>query len=300
MNNRAHNFCDLTGQKFHKLTVLKMNGKNKEILWLCKCDCGKTTTVRANNLKSGQVKSCGCLQRTSESDYDKYIGKKFNRLTVLKYLKKDSHSAVIFSFLCDCGNYYTGKLSPVKSGKVKSCGCYGIEQRKNTPRNLRHGHNKKGRTTPTYHSWASAKKRCFNKNDSQYKNYGGRGIMMCQRWRNSFEAFLKDMGEKQKGLSIDRIDNDGHYSCGKCSQCRENNWPMNCKYTTDQTQARNRRNNRVVKINDKEILLLEVINNSQLNIHNLSYTCIHKRLSRGWSIEKSLSTPFQEQYRRQH
>lgn len=91
-----------------------------------------------------------------------------------------------------------------------------------------------------YRSWAAAKLRCFYERNSSYKNYGGRGITMCLRWRNDFEAFLKDMGERPEKTSIDRIDNDGHYSCGKCKECKDNNWKMNCRWATAKQQNENR------------------------------------------------------------
>lgn len=81
----------------------------------------------------------------------------------------------------------------------------------------------------TYSCWVHIKQRCFNKKNNNYKNYGGRGITICSRWKNSFENFLKDMGESPDGLSIDRIDNNGDYE------------PKNCKWSTNKEQQKNRR-----------------------------------------------------------
>ena len=85
------------------------------------------------------------------------------------------------------------------------------------------------RRTPTYEIWATAKQRCFNPNNQRYRLYGARGITMCERWRNSFQAFYEDMGPRPEGMSLDRINNDGNYE------------PGNCRWATQQQQVDNSR-----------------------------------------------------------
>ena len=92
-----------------------------------------------------------------------------------------------------------------------------------------------------YSSWRAAKERCYNPQNKAYEHYGGRGIVMCQRWRNSAQDFLDDLGARPEGLSLDRIDNEGNYSCGKCLECIKNSWPANCKWSTISEQRSNRR-----------------------------------------------------------
>lgn len=92
----------------------------------------------------------------------------------------------------------------------------------------------------TYRSWKNAKGRCFNKNNPQFRDYGARGIRMCVRWI-SFESFLEDMGLRPEGMTLDRIDNDGHYSCGHCRECSRKGWSLNCRWASPKEQAYNRR-----------------------------------------------------------
>jgi hypothetical protein len=93
-----------------------------------------------------------------------------------------------------------------------------------------------------YASWQHMKDRCLNQKNMRYVDYGGRGIKVCERWQKSFKAFLEDMGLKQSStLSINRVNNDAHYSCGNCNECKINNWEANCDWADDYTQKLNQR-----------------------------------------------------------
>lgn len=131
---------------------------------------------------------------------NKLEGQVFGRLTAIKFV--DRH----YSCNCVCGNSCWVSTSNLINGKTKSCGCLATE--------LKRTHNMT--KTVEYRTWQSMKTRCYNKSYKQYKDYGGRGIRVCDRWFESFEAFYEDMGDRPKNKSIDRIDNDDDYEPGNC------------------------------------------------------------------------------------
>jgi hypothetical protein len=169
-------------------------------------------------------------------------GQKYQRLTVIKFVELSKYGA-IWECKCDCGNIKNVKSGDLRSGNTNSCGCYMKDRIKET--NTKHKATENGIITGTYRSWRTMKARCYQKSTINYKEYGGRGIEVCERWRNSFENFLEDMGERPEGYSIERKDFNGNYE------------PSNCCWIPFNHQSKNTRSNKYVILNGEKMIQSE-------------------------------------------
>lgn len=222
---------NLSGMKFNNLSVIKEVGKDKynQVLWECVCECGNTKIARSYDLTSGRTKSCGCIQREASKNnghkngYD-LTGRRFGNLTVIKR-SESKYGNRMWECVCDCGNIIKASSSKLISGEYKSCGCMKKERLKPYQQGTHHMTN-----TRLYRIWNGMKNRCYVPSQTKYEQYGGRGITVCDEWKNSFENFYKWAMENgyRDDLSIDRIDGDGNYE------------PGNCRWADDSTQNKNR------------------------------------------------------------
>lgn len=200
------------------------------------------------------------------------IGDTFDRLTVLEKLpyERSSGKDVFFMCRCSCGALRKVGCHSLSSGKAKSCGCLSRDRIANQSR--KHGLAKRGALHPEYHIWSQMRDRCGNPDHKQWKNYGGRGITVCERW-HEFANFIADMGKRPAGMSLDRKDNSAGYS-------REN-----CRWATTSQQSRNTRSNRMLEFNGTKKCLVDWATDLGINPSSL-----HERLSK-WPIDRALSTP---------
>ena len=184
-------------------------------------------------------------------------GKRFGRLTVVERAE-NKNGYRRWKCKCDCGNETVVYSANLSGGKTKSCGCLCSEKKS------KHGLC----NTHLYRIWASMKDRCYNTKAQRYEDYGGRGIIICGEWLNSFDVFYNwaiSNGYKD-GLSIDRINNYGNYT------------PLNCRWVGVKTQSNNRRTNHFISINGVTHTIAE-----WAEITGVKYQTIYSRLRMGWT-----------------
>ena len=231
---------DLIGKKFGYLYVVKKSTKKAKSggMWDCLCDCGNKATISTCNLKSGNTQSCGCVSkqimretRTNHGLTKNLIGEKFGLLSVIAKSENRKGTNPLWICICDCGNKTEVIQVNLLNSHTTSCGCrssrISIADRTRT-----HGMS----YTRLYNVWRGMISRCTYPSHDMYPIYGGRGISICETWRNNFQSFYEwamshgyatdaPFGE----CTIDRIDNDGNYC------------PENCRWVDMKAQQANKR-----------------------------------------------------------
>jgi len=188
-------------------------------------------------------------------------GRTYGRLLVLRRAHNDKSHNTMWLCRCECGTEKINQAGCLKSAAVISCGCAKRNQWQT------HGLSKH----PEYHCWIGMIKRCYNINEPAYPRYGGRGIIVCDRWRKSPKAFFDDMGPRPTGYEIDRVDNNGPYA------------PENCRWASFLQQANNRRSNFVISHNGESLTLMEWSRRT-----GVKRTTIRARIARGLPPEQAL------------
>lgn len=192
-------------------------------------------------------------------------GRRFGWWTVQGKAPKKKTRHLYYYCKCDCGTVSIVPSYSLRDGKSTSCGC----------RSIIHGHTRKGDgeswASPEYKSWDNMMKRCYNKKAKGYKNYGGRGISVCERWHD-FRNFYADMGPRPEGCTLDRLNTNESYG------------PENCRWATRREQDRNRRDNKVIEANGSRMIISD-----WATMLGVSIDWINRRLAKGYAMEEVIA-----------
>lgn len=258
---------------YGKLTVI---GRRKGKV-ICRCSCGNRTDVitDATSLRAGRAVSCGCRKRDNGIKRRLVVpGKRFGRLCVTARSKR--HAVCD----CDCGvRRFVTLTASLLSGRTTSCGCRQRDERSKYLAGINKTH---GRTDTTeYRIWVDMRRRCTQSQRPDFHRYGGRGISVSEEWYSSFETFLADMGERPKGTSLERRDNEGDY-------CKEN-----CYWATRAEQSRNTRQNRRLIFCGEEMIVADAARR-----YGMTKNCLLLRLRSGMSPDEAVTKPVRVKNRR--
>jgi hypothetical protein len=190
-------------------------------------------------------------------------GEVYGRVEAMRYagvqLSPKGKRTSMWVCRCLCGKEFTASGNNLKRGNTKTCGC------------SRGSH--KMSDSPEWEAWSAITQRCTNPKNPGFRNYGGRGISVCKRWRQ-FENFFVDMGVRPEGYSIDRTNNEGNYE------------PSNCKWVLNRLQHRNKRSNRMITLKGETRCISE-----WSEIIGVSPNGLSKRIKKGWSEDQIMSPP---------
>lgn len=213
---------------------------------------------------------------------EKWIGQKFGRLTIIAFEKipRKTYSYTHWIVRCECGTLKSVDPRKVLSGNTQSCGCLKRERtiESNKEKKVKHG----GRHDRLYAVWHNMKQRCYGETYKDYPNWGGRGICVCDEWKDDYAAFRSWALSSgyEKGLSLDRIDVNGNYE------------PLNCRWVDWHTQAINRTCSMNYEINGKIMNLVDIAEK-----YGIKYGTLYQRIHvYKWPIEKAISVPVRDNH----
>ena len=199
--------------------------------------------------------------------------KRYGRLTALRRIGSTKSGNSFWEFKCDCGKSHAANLNDVKNGGIRSCGCLSIEKHK------KHGL----RSHPLYGRWLSMLRRCYNKNNDEYHNYGGRGIRVCERWHD-IGNFIADVGSPGQGQSLDRINVNGDYA------------PSNVRWANQREQSWNMRKNIFIEYGGKKKCIAEWAKEKNMGYGTLRSRIVNLR----WESKRAIETPPDSRFRRKN
>lgn len=198
-------------------------------------------------------------------------GAVFGKLTVTGLSHRNAKKEAVWNCSCSCGGAIQVRGSCLTGiVRFRSCGC--------NKGHWTHRLTERGKKSGLYGIWTAMKNRCYNPNSEYYADYGGRGIKVCDRWKGSFESFFEDLGDRPKGMTLERIDNNGDYG------------PSNCHWATRKDQARNRRSNVILEFQGRSQIL-----DGWAKEIGIEAATIRRRLALGWTMEKALTSSVKSQ-----
>ena len=262
------NFLTVIDEKrFHK------NGDYRQGYYLCKCECGNVKYIKDHSIITGRIRDCGC----GEYMRTRYIGKSFGYLQVINAYR-ERHSGKVNIMLvcrCVCGKEKIYKSSDLINKNITSCGCK-TSRKKSAHKKTSHKKEQDKNTLRIMRIYRGMFSRCYNEKDKDFKNYGARGVDICEEWKSSKTAFQEWSlaNGYANNLTIDRIDNNKGYS------------PENCHWVTIKQQQRNKRNNVKYEVDGRLLTVPEIAEIINMNVRTLS-----SRLRSGMNIYNAICKP---------
>lgn len=267
--NGVKPIINMVGKKYSNLLVLEMikTAPGKDTMCKCICDCGNEIIANSFDIRSGHTKSCGCLKHQPSKRIEDLSTSKFGLLKPL-YMLDSKNKKTLWMCKCDCGNEVIAYASNLKNGHAKSCGCLKLKAKGMSNKRI-------------YTIYKGMLRRCYNTNDRGYKNYGAKGVIICDQWLGedglyNFIEWALSNGYSDN-LSIDRIDVNGNYE------------PSNCRWANDIIQANNKRTTTFLLYNGVKKPLTQWAKE-----FNISPRLLHQRKRLGWTDAQCIETKIGE------